>query len=129
MHGTMSIIKKPRMLLPKITKARAVQDTMPLITHSTSSAKRASAQVPGHPRFPKPALLNRQRMGTCPAMEKQPELCDGHGQLIYYVECGSTETLSGLADQRKYVQSLARAEGAVRGDIRDTAKPCHTDSS
>ena len=58
MHGTMSIIKKPCMLLLKITKARAVTDIMPLITHSTSGAKRASAQVPGRTGSPKPALLN-----------------------------------------------------------------------
>ena len=32
-HGTMSIMKELRMLLPKITKARAVKHTMPLITH------------------------------------------------------------------------------------------------
>ena len=42
----MGVTKELCMLPPKISKARAVKDTMSLITHSTSGAKRASAQVP-----------------------------------------------------------------------------------
>ena len=54
----MGVTKELCMLLPKNTKARAIKNTVPLITNSSSGAECAPAQVSGHTQSPKPALLN-----------------------------------------------------------------------
>ncbi len=48
------------LLLPKVPKMRAINDTMPLIAHSTGGAECASVQTPGHLWHPTPALLHLQ---------------------------------------------------------------------
>ena len=78
----MGVNKEPCMLLPKTTYARAVENAVPLITHSMGGAilKHAPAQMSGHTSQACPVQLVRVRAHL--EVEEQPELCDSHGQLM-----------------------------------------------
>ncbi len=80
----MRILENYSMLLPKALKMkmRATKDTMALVAHSTSVAKRAPAQMSEHIWHPNPALLKWQGGATPSKMELGPEHCHQKGQLI-----------------------------------------------
>ena len=64
LHGAISILEQRPELPTNMCKAWAVKDVVPLISYCMCIAQCAPAQLPGDHWPDKPALLNRQRMGT-----------------------------------------------------------------
>ena len=81
LHGAISILEQRPELPTNMCKAWAVQDVVPLIAYCMCIAQCAPAQLPGDHWPDKPALLNRQGMGTHSKLHQQPHSGKRHGNV------------------------------------------------
>ena len=98
LHGASILLNESNVL--DALKCKAVENIMPLVTHSLIVAASSDAFVPRKGRPDKPASLHRQIMPhrDHPGLHEGPQSSDGHGKFMIWLWCAKHLTGQSSGD-------------------------------